>query len=278
MRTTDEETEFASWLLKLGNDALPSPEGLPAGSIAIPPECVTESVADFVYGSQIEPTAILDYAHRVVLCPTNDECFALNTQILQKLKGESICYRSIDSVACDDPTEADNYPVEFLHGLTPSGMPVHHLELKIGTIIVLLRNLNTLKGLCNGTRMVIRQLMRNFLDVEVLTGPAVGERSVIPRIDLAPSDTGLPFTLRRRQFPIAVAFAMTINKAQGQTFDRIGLYLASPVFSHGQLYVAFSRVRRLSDIKVQILNGHRQGRLSNDDTVYTLNVVFREVI
>ena len=71
---------------------------------------------------------------------------------------------------------------------------------------------------------------------------------------------------------------MTINKAQGQTFDRIGLYLASPVFSHGQLYVAFSRVRRLSDIKVQILNGHRQGQLSNDDTVYTLNVVFKEVI
>src|ERR1043165_4987904 len=100
------------------------PEGLPAGSIVIPPECVTTSIEDFVYGSQIEPTTILDNAHRVILRPTNDECFALNTKILQKLKGESICYLSIASVVCNDPTEADNYSVEFLHELTPSGMPI----------------------------------------------------------------------------------------------------------------------------------------------------------
>src|ERR1043165_9596635 len=94
------------------------PEGLPAGSIVIPPECVTTKVADFVYGSQIEPTTILDYAHCVILCLTNDECFALNAQILQKLKGETTWDRSIDTIVCDDPTEAENYPVEFLHELT----------------------------------------------------------------------------------------------------------------------------------------------------------------
>ena len=189
-----------------------------------------------------------------------------------------IVYKSIDSVECDDPEEAANYPMEFLNNLTPSGMPPHSLKIKVGAVIILLRNLNTKKGLCNGTRMVVKALRRNFLDVVVLAGPAEGERVFIPRIDLAPSDTGLPFTLRRRQFPVNLAFAMTINKAQGQTFERIGLYLPSPAFSHGQLYVAFSRVRRMSAIKVQVLRTRTQGNIGPDQHTYTLNVVFKEVL
>ena len=51
----------------------------------------------------------------------------------------------------------------------------------------------------------------------------------------------MPFKLKRRQFPVRLAVAMTINKAQGQTLGRMGLFLPTPVFSHGQLYVALSR-------------------------------------
>ena len=40
----------------------------------------------------------------------------------------------------------------------------------------------------------------------------------------------LPVTLKRLQFPVLLAFAMTINKSQGQTFDRVGIYLPEPVF------------------------------------------------
>lgn len=60
----------------------------------------------------------------------------------------------------------------------------------------------------------------------------------------------LPFKLCRHQFPIKPAFSITINKAQGQTFEKVGIDLRMEVFDHGQLYVAISRARKLSDIKV----------------------------
>ena len=49
---------------------------------------------------------------------------------------------------------------------------------------------------------------------------------------------------------------MTINKAQGQTFERVGIYLPTPVFMHGQSYVAFSRAKRLNDIYIQVDKTH----------------------
>ena len=66
---------------------------------------------------------------------------------------------------------------------------------------------------------------------------------------------------------------MTINKSQGQTFDRLGLLLPQPVFSHGQLYVAFSRVRSLTSIKVQIIREDKNGRHRTKNIVFKRNFV-----
>ena len=77
--------------------------------------------------------------------------------------------------------------------------------------------------------------------------------------------------MNRRQFPIIISFAMTINKSQGQSMSNVGLYLPNPVFSHGQLYVAMSRVKSIDGLKVLILNKDKEA------TNVTTNVVYIEV-
>ena len=110
--------------------------------------------------------------------------------------------------------------------MTPSGIPVHCLKLKIGAVIMILKNLDLKAGLCNGTRLLVRALQNNYIDGQVLTGVSVGQRVFVPRgVQLTQSDSNLPFTLERRQFPVRLAYSITINKSQGQTFDKIGVHL-----------------------------------------------------
>ena len=86
----------------------------------------------------------------------------------------------------------------------------------------------------------------------------------------------MPFTLRHRQFPLRLAYSMTINKAQGQTFEKVGIYLHRPCFSHGQLYVALSRARGFNDVKVKVVETAEQGYCRGK--CYTSNVVFPQVL
>ena len=155
-------------------------------------------------------------------------------------------------------------------------MPLHCLLLKPGAIIMLLRNLAITRGLCNGTRLIVHRLHEHTVDAEIITGACRGDRVLIPRIKLAPSDANLPFILHRTQFPVRLSYCMTINKAQGQTFDKLGILLPSPVFSHGQLYVAFSRACAFKNIHIQINQTHCQGLFGRK--YITKNVVFKEVL
>ncbi|CAK1600057.1 unnamed protein product [Parnassius mnemosyne] len=105
--------------------------------------------------------------------------------------------------------------------------------------IILLRNLSPPK-LCNGTRLKVVALQRHVVEAEILTGCGAGEKVFIPRIPIIPNN--FPFRFKRIQLPVSVCFAMTINKAQGQTLRRVGVDLTNSCFSHGQLYVAMSRI------------------------------------
>jgi len=61
-----------------------------------------------------------------------------------------------------------------------------------------------MKGLLNGTRLIVRKMYENSLDLEIITGRSV-ERVLLPRIDVSPSDITVPFSFKRRHFPIRLA-------------------------------------------------------------------------
>ncbi|UYV80593.1 hypothetical protein LAZ67_19000888 [Cordylochernes scorpioides] len=237
MRAGIDAQSFSQWLLKVGDGDLPTDQ---QGLISLPESCIFHGVdlVQEIFGSSYgDITALSQY---VILTPKNTDSLEINEKVLDRLPNRSQCFLSVDSVECENVEEQNNYHTEFLNSLTPTGMPPHRLNLKIGAIVMLLRNLNPKQGLCNGTRMVIQRMRSHVLEAQILTGTKVGQTVLVPKISLAPSDTNLPFILKRRQFPLRLAFAMTINKAQGQTFARVGLLLHEPVFTHGQLYVAFS--------------------------------------
>ena len=88
------------------------------------------------------------------------------------------------------------------------------------------------------------------LEVRLLTGSHAGTTMFIPRLSITPSSTQVPFEFCRRQFPVRVCFAMSINKSQGQSVKHVGLDVRNAVFTHGQLYVAVSRVTSVYNLKV----------------------------
>ncbi|XP_069968843.1 uncharacterized protein [Bactrocera oleae] len=157
--------------------------------------------------------------------------------------GELRIYKSVDSATNQD--DVVNYPPEFLNSLDLPGLPPHNLQLKVGSVVIMLRNINQPR-LCNGTRLAIKKLLNNVIEATILKGKYKGEDVLIPRIPMIPTD--VPFEFKRLQFPVRLAFAMTINKSQGQSLSVCGINLENPCFSHGQLYVACSRVGKPSDL------------------------------
>ncbi len=158
----------------------------------------------------------------------------------------------MDSV--EDMEVANTYPSKFINTLEVSGMPSHKLPFKIGAPVMMLRNLNPSGGLCNGICLIVRCFMMRVIEAKIITSKEAGNVTFIPHIKFISNNNGLPLTFARKQFPLWLAYAMTINKSQRQTLFYVGFHLAHDVFSHGQLYVTFPCAKALMNVKVQLPN------------------------
>jgi ATP-dependent exoDNAse (exonuclease V) alpha subunit len=139
-------------------------------------------------------------------------------------------------------------PEEFLNTLTPQGLPPHKLSLKVGCPILLLRNLNKSMGLANGTRLIVTELRQHTIKAQIVTqGAFYMTEVIIPRIDLVTDNKQLSVQFRRRQFPVQLAYSMTIHKSQGSEYPKVLVVL--PETSGGQLltrellYTAVTRAK-----------------------------------
>jgi hypothetical protein len=263
----NEQAEFANFLHLIGTGQYATDD---LGNIDLPSDLIQNSdnlpkFIDSVYENLQENAFNADYMkNRAILAAKNDEVDRINNIVLDNFPGDKYQYFSADSIV---ETEQNNnfFTTEYLNSISVSGVPPHKLVLKIGCPIMLLRNTNPAMKLCNGTRLIIKKLQPHVIEAEVFGS---SRRVFIPKMSISPSDVGLPFKFQRRQFPIRPAFSMTINKSQGQTMKSIGLYIPLPVFTHGQLYVALSRVGSRKGIKIFI----------DKNVTTTRNIVYPELL
>ena len=176
-----------------------------------------------------------------------------------------------------DDSESDVLPtpdaiLDYVSKVRPNGMPDHTLLIKLGGVYRLLRNFSVDRGLVKNICVVVTGIGRKLITVHVLK--SVGGMSFIDHEDiLLPRITfkeTLPsgHTLLRKQFPLSPAYASTFHSCQGLTLDCVGIDLIRPVFTHGQLYTALSRVRHRNSMTVLLPDGQAT----------TTNVTYHDIL
>uniref|UniRef100_A0A914GRB9 ATP-dependent DNA helicase n=1 Tax=Globodera rostochiensis TaxID=31243 RepID=A0A914GRB9_GLORO len=225
---------------------------------------------DFVFSSAMLSRP-LEHANEfggcAILSPLNKETFELNKIILDRIVGLERVYSATTQPLNDGAGNNElanavaDADYENLQRFTPSGVPEYFLRIKIGAIMMLITNVSIADGLCNGTRVQVLPgpngtLTNHIIRCRLLSGNKRGNehdlhatRFVFGGDPIAPHEG--PIKFERVQFPLRPGSVMTINKSQGQTLSRVGLLLDNAqCFSHGQLYVALSRVQNASHIRV----------------------------
>jgi ATP-dependent DNA helicase PIF1 len=232
--------EFAELLESVGNGSLQE--------VIIPPASLAISLDDLVM-QVMGPDLSRAESAAMVLTLTLDDAEAVNNYCLSTMPG--LCrevYAADTYVDCRQP---DQYPPEVVSGIRIPGVPPQCLNLKVGARYMIVKNM--MKNVFNGVRCVLVAMAGSkSVFVRLISGPGAGQTILLPAIvfNISPEQSGLPFSIRRRQLPMIPAFAVTVHKAQGQTLSKVGLYITTPMFTHGQLYTALSRTRGWSNIRV----------------------------
>ncbi|GJX94366.1 DNA helicase [Tanacetum coccineum] len=180
---------FAKWLLDVGDGKIGEPEEEDQDSswITIPPEYSVDNdetslskLINFIYDdTTLKTPTVGSLQEKPIVCPKNATADNVNAKILSNIKGQSKIYlRNDEAIPMGSITSETEllYPTKYLNTITFPGFPPYELELKVGSSIMLLRNVNLSGGLCNGTRMIVRCLMSKLIEAQIITGTRVGEK------------------------------------------------------------------------------------------------------
>jgi hypothetical protein len=225
-----QNPSYSSFLEDLGNGRL--------DKVVPPAECRCTSydeIIEKVYGDHSS-------SHNLILALTLDTCADINRMCFAKLPGEIIEKPAADQYV--DCSDRDAFPPDYVQSLAMHGAPPWMLQFRPGAKYMCIRNLDPVRGLINGTMLKLLSVGRNLIQVQILSGKSAGSCDTLTRcvFTITPEASGLPFTILRSQFPIIPAYCLSVHKAQGQTLQKVGVVFESDPFTHGQLYVALSRV------------------------------------
>ena len=274
---SEEANAWQEFLAKIGNGTHEIVNENDKSIVEIPKEMISEAknMKEFVqscYGDMKQYVKDTKLAgKRMIITNKNEDVDRLNNIAMNLLPGKEIVLTSIDS--CD--VDNDLFGPEVLKYHNPSSLPPHFLKLKINCIVTLIRNLDPAEGLCNGTRIIITHITYRLLKGLIIgCDKFEGKEVLIPRITTIDANSNNVFTLHRKQFPVKLAYCMTVHKIQGQTLDKIFYYLKSNPFTHGQAFVALSRVGQMKDIKIfaNFSNATQKGK------TFIKNIVWKEVL
>ena len=163
--------------------------------------------------------------NNVILCPLNKSVREINDKIVEKMHTTEFLSYAADTPSQENP----EIPVEFLNTMDVPGLPLYQLRLKEKMPIMVIRNINKKRNICNGTRLIVERVTGNLLYARI---PARdNEQVILPRIELESDINKVGILWKRRQFPVYPAFAFTLNKSQGQTIlGKLAIYLWSRCF------------------------------------------------
>ncbi|XP_074290808.1 uncharacterized protein LOC141617509 [Silene latifolia] len=191
------DPEFAQFLLNLGNGDLQATESalvdihqnliLKTSDEEQPEQTLIRTVFPEIKQANFNPDI---FTERAILTSRNSDVDAINSMLIEEFPGAIHIYKSFDSVIDDN---SNVYPAEFLNSLCPAGMTPHELIVKENSPVILLRNLDSATGLCNGTRLICKRFSPNVIECEISTGFYTGERVFLPRITLRPSKSSKCF-------------------------------------------------------------------------------------
>jgi ATP-dependent DNA helicase PIF1 len=223
-----------------------------------------DNLINFVYPDNIsnQPQHCLS---RAILAPTNKQVNDYNAAILSRIAGNQKTYFATDTLKESDDIGLSTpcAVLDYIATKDLPGLPPHYLQIKKNGIYRLLRNLSIDRGLVKNARVVVTDFANRVIKVQLLhkytTAPFSSDNDIlIPRITFSMELPISGYTLRRKQFPLALSYATTFNSCLGLTLDRVGIDVTHPVFSHGQLYTALSRVRQRDHVCIRVCEGESE--------------------